>query len=457
MAKNIRLKFKEGAASFYVVAFSTLVLVIIAASFAAIILSEMTRTANDDLSQSAYDSALAGIEDAKLAFYNYQACKEQGIAAAASRPTGSGAPTCADIIWYMEKGPTASNYNSCDMVAHILGRLGKDANGEVLIQETTKGDNAMLQAYTCVKINTKLSDYRSTLTEENPTRVVRVKLASTAASNIERVRVSWYSRTDGTDLAYTNVSGSRVQFPTLRQGKAATPPTLAVGLVQTADTFNFSDFDRATSSATNRATVYLVPSDNSAVAGGSNRPDNYIGAYKDGENVLTAAQVIKSNDRTVKNLPYVVYCPRNLDYNGFACSAMMNLPGVIGGTRNDDTFMFVISIPYGQPSTDFALEFFCAEGQTCGTVTVDGTEVASDQATLEGVQVNIDSTGRANNLYRRVEARLDSADTFFPYPQYAIELLNDKASGYLLNKNLTVTSEYSEGTYVNNLNLLQAK
>ena len=69
--------FKKGAASFYIVAFSTLILMIIATSFAAIIISEITRTTNDDLSQSAYDSAMAGVEDAKLAFYNYQNCMTQ--------------------------------------------------------------------------------------------------------------------------------------------------------------------------------------------------------------------------------------------------------------------------------------------------------------------------------------------------------------------------------------------
>ena len=71
---KIRKKFKEGAASFYIVAISTLILVIVAASFAAVIISEVTRTSNDDLAQSAYDAALAGVEDAKLAYYNYQKC-----------------------------------------------------------------------------------------------------------------------------------------------------------------------------------------------------------------------------------------------------------------------------------------------------------------------------------------------------------------------------------------------
>ena len=59
-------KFKKGAASFYIVAISTLILVIIAASFAAVIISEMARTSNDDLAQSAYDSALAGVEDGSI-------------------------------------------------------------------------------------------------------------------------------------------------------------------------------------------------------------------------------------------------------------------------------------------------------------------------------------------------------------------------------------------------------
>ena len=75
---KIRKKFKEGAASFYIVAISTLILVIVAASFAAVIISEVTRTSNDDLAQSAYDAALAGVEDAKLAFYSYQSCLENG-------------------------------------------------------------------------------------------------------------------------------------------------------------------------------------------------------------------------------------------------------------------------------------------------------------------------------------------------------------------------------------------
>ena len=79
MGKNRNMKrFKQGAASFYMVAITTLVLVIIATSFAAVIIAEIARTSNDDLAQSAYDAAMAGVEDARLAYYNYSNCIEKG-------------------------------------------------------------------------------------------------------------------------------------------------------------------------------------------------------------------------------------------------------------------------------------------------------------------------------------------------------------------------------------------
>ena len=92
--------FKSGAASFYIVAFSALILTIVAIGFAVVIVSELTRSSNDDLSQSAFDSALAGVEDAKLAFYNYQTCIERG--ATATVPNNDDSLSCGEIIYYME-------------------------------------------------------------------------------------------------------------------------------------------------------------------------------------------------------------------------------------------------------------------------------------------------------------------------------------------------------------------
>ena len=62
--KSTSIKTKKGATSIYIVAFTTMVLSILTISFVRIMVSEAQQTSNYDLSQSAYDSALAGIEDA---------------------------------------------------------------------------------------------------------------------------------------------------------------------------------------------------------------------------------------------------------------------------------------------------------------------------------------------------------------------------------------------------------
>ena len=154
MRKN--KKFKKGAASFYIVAFSTLILMILATSFAAVIISEITRTSNDDLSQSAYDSAMAGVEDAKLAFYSYRNCTIE---------ENRSNDECQEIINKIENDP------NCDMVQQILKR---DTS---VVQESNVANN-MQQAYTCVKIKTDLTSFVSHLSKEKTTSVIRPQFGS---------------------------------------------------------------------------------------------------------------------------------------------------------------------------------------------------------------------------------------------------------------------------------------
>lgn len=437
--------YREGATSFYVVAFSTLILIVIAVSFATIIISEVTRTLNDDLSQSAYDAAMAGIEDAKLAFFNYQKCLEAGVTVPEGyTPNSGGAVTCEDIIYWMENP-------DCDMVGHILGRVEKTAKGEVPV-ETTFSSNNMQQAYTCVKINTHPITTVGSLSPSTPTRVVRVSLdEGVNVDDITEIVVGWSS--DGTKN-YGNFSGGKVHFT-----GSSNPPTLSVQLIQTSSSFSLAQFDKVSVNgsnwSTNRGTVFLVPTNSSSSASSSQENggvrDNFVGVYNGSKNVITAEQLAKSNDRTVKNLPYAVYC----DPSGtaeFDCSANIQLPKPIGGARIEDTFLFVVSTPYvgEQQGTDYSIAFLCADGGSCGTYTAtaegaDGEEV--QQVSTSGIEIIVDSTGRANDLYRRIETRLGVGNDY-PYPFFAIELLgNDISNGGLLRKDLSVTSENSFGTY----------
>ena len=432
-------RFKKGAASFYMVAFSTLILL---TSFAAIIVSEVTRTANDDLAQSAYDSALAGVEDAKLAFYSYQKCLEQG-ATETEIDDNKNEVTCGEIIHYM-------NNPDCDMVANILGRYGNnpEPGGEVMIEESVGSGNNMSQAYTCVKINNKLNDYRTTLSSTNQMKAVKVKFSDEGigANDIGSVRVSWFTNQDDTtsDLEYSNFNENSVVFG----NEASVPPTISLAMIQTGPDFALDDFEKTVGDQTNRGMVYLVPANEDDLNEMSGQSEDYKLVGDDG---IGVEGFKKSNDKTARNLPYVVGCNPESGAD-FVCSVEIKLPKPIGGgERNDDTFVFVVGLPYGTPSTDVSLEFICEDGKKCGAQTItndDGTEQESytGVATLDGVQISIDSTGRANDMYRRVEARLEGSTGSSLSLMGPLELLGTGGSGggeSLLEKNLTVESEYN--------------
>ena len=460
--KNIILKkrFKKGAASFYIVAFSTLILMIIAMSFAAMIISEVTRTSNDDLAQSAYDSALAGIEDAKLAFYNYQKCL--------SDPSTINGVDCNTIKYNMEHPYIKKEDNTlkpnCDAVARMLGRINPDEEGEVMIRESQgNNSNNMEQYYTCNFINTDLKDYQATLSSSSQIKVIKVQLGEdTKASQIKTVEIKWFS--DANAVAnnnYGNFKDNRVVFP--QAGFAmntATPPAISLTVLQTSSEFSLSDFDTTKGEQTNRGMVYLVPTNlgkndqkinNTKGTAGQEEVinGNYKRAYNGNINYLNTQAFLSSNSKVTKNYPYAVRCDDQSDY---ACSVKIDLPEPVNGNRNDDTFMFIVSLPYGKPATDFSLAFYCED--QCSTrakieQTATGDIVDSDsgertnQVTLSGMQIEIDSTGRANNLFRRIQARLENSN------EYDLSVLgplllgdggNDKES---LKKDFLVTSEHN--------------
>lgn len=429
--------FKKGAASFYIVAIATLLLVIIATSFIAVIISEITRTSNNDLAQSAYDSALAGVEDAKLAYYNYQNCLKSGVGAAAGL-NGDGAVNCDEVRYLVESS------DDCSMTAKIVGRNGESDENEVVVEEGDSGSNNMQQAYTCVIFKTELSDYIVTLNSANPTRVVKPGDAFNA-SEINSVKISWQIagkdtgeiEEGGVTGSYTNLGGNGIF------GDAdLLPPVLSVGLIQTSANFNMASFDMTKGDRTNRGTLYLVPAEPGEEVAAS---ENYEIAGGSSGNYITKDGLLKSNDKTARNLPYVIKCSG--DDAGYVCSAIIDLPGAVDGTRINDTFGIVLSLPYSDVGTDVRVEYFKEIGAKV-IAGVDDSGNKIEPIKQEGAQVEVDSTGRANELYRRVVTRLNVSNDAGQYPIYAIQLLGNNASegDSLIDKNFWTTCEYNFGT-----------
>lgn len=422
-------KNKQGAASFYIIAFSTLVLLVVMASFTALVVAQITRSSNDDLSQSAYDSALAGVEDAKLAYYNYQTCVAQGKTASKPANEKTGGFTCEEIIWLMDNASenvTDENAN-CDVVAKVLGReVVKDLG--VVIKESEVNNN-MQQVYTCVRVQTSPLDYRATVSESNSLKVVNVGLKDVPAKEIKKIKVSWGNILDSSTANFITDSDIS-SFPKEYSGSnLINPPVLGVALVQASDNFKASDFDVTVGDKTNKGLVYLVPRNGSGV------------------NSLDKTAMLKSNDKTLKNDPHEINCSDSGE-SEFACAVEIELPEPIGGDRSDDNFMLAVSLMYGK-ATDFALEFFCEEGAVCGKETIvseEGEEIANtNQASTRNMQITIDSTGRANDLFRRVETRLEWTNDSLVSVLGPLELFGESGSGstaMTLQKDYAITCEY---------------
>ena len=431
-------KFKSGATSIYVVVIATLLFSVITVSFIRIIVNEANRTTSDELAQSAYDSALAGVEDAKVALKKYYEC------------ASSDSSECENIRSLFQESVRASrgdggyedNPCSSDAVPKILGRNSSSSGtspdgGEVLIQETKASSGnpstvQTVQAYTCVLLNDELADYRSELSSALTTRVIPIRTDGDSYKNVTGIQIAWYDEIDEKTYNFKNDDG---EFGAISSAEP-TPPTISVQLIQTAPTYSLSDLDTSVGNKTDRGTVFLVPSDNRNAS-----TITHVGA-----DTLTL-----SNDHATKNTPVLVDCKHN-DYGAvrnnfsdeFACVANIAFPDPVGSTdrqstlidgvessiidRNKDTFFLVVSLPYGTPATKFSVKLCIDKDATCSKTT-----------NFKEAQIAIDSTGRANDMYSRVEARVEFNDIYFPFPEFAIQATG---SGYdAINKNFYVTTD----------------
>ena len=390
IAKNHkRFSTKTGAATFYVVIFTTLLVTVIVTSFIRIILSETARTINTDLSTSAYDSALAGVEDAKIALVRYRKCLDEGYTGSESAISG----TCERLIYDLEKGIADG---SCDTIGIALGRV---SSGEVIVQEqSTAGDNnssAYDQAYTCVKISERTDDYRATLNTTTNTRLVPLwAIDSDGDGNREQVRsvrLSWYTG-ENTEVYTTNTS-----IPSVSSNKI---PAILLDLYQTDSTFTLGQLS-VNNVGTDHSELLLLP------GAGTGSTTISANTLLEASNKTAPADA----DTSTGHNPVLVNCANTLNSAEFRCSAIINLPNTFNGSdvRNTEAFALRLTLPFGG-TADLAVAL-CSD-----------TNCPEDSILpFDGLQAQVDATGRANDLFRRVEVRVDMLDSTFPFPEYTLQ------------------------------------
>lgn len=338
-------KTKAGAASLFIVVFSILLLTIISLSFIKIALRGARTATENDLSQSAYDSAMSGVEDAKRAVVKYT----EGCILSNSL----GDDKCNALR-------TSYAGGSCDVVAETLGASVVDE------QKLTPGGGGhdSNQAYTCVKVTYNTDDYLGRLEAEDESVVVPLR----AMGAVDRINISWFSAEDLSGQSTTiNFPSDSTQLLTDDQWTQRNlPPIMVAQYFKIAD---LNQYDIYGSGSFH--TLYLTPAKvglNSAI---SFRGDDVRGVD------------------AVQTVPLIgIKCNNNVSNSVYACSAEIMLPEVVPANSNQHYIR--LSKRY---STKANYQVRMQHG--------------SNVVKFAGVQPAVDSNGRANDFFRRVESRLN--------------------------------------------------
>lgn len=362
---------EKGVTSLIVVLFSTLLFAVVSIGFVQQMTVEQRESSENELSQGAYDSALAGVEDGKRVL---QAC------------INGDSDSC-----------TAISESRCDTVA--AAGFVNTSDGEVLIQSSGGSGTEYVQAYTCVKVTPDTNDYVREISNDQS---IVIPLRTT--SNFNQLSVSWFLQSNSTNTGgAVNLdasAGASGILPVMSAWPTDRPPILRLQLIQFAGGTNVdpASFDNNG----NGHTVYLYP------AGiGSNTADFAADGRRSGQ---LAASPIRCSDTF-------------LGPGGYACRATVLLPNPIGGNAGNRVAYLRVTSIYGTAEVSIA-------------PLQNGSSVAFD-----GVQPSIDSTGRAADVFRRVDARVEFTDSSVAYPRATVDITQDFCKAFVVGNSLSDFSD----------------
>jgi len=380
---------QSGAVSLFVVVFFMLLVTVVTVSFLRLMVADQQQASNNDLSASAYDSAQAGVEDAKrklLEYKNYCAVNTEASCTLASDATHLSSEVCNAAL------------------VNNVGVVATSKTNEVLVQQSTSTNDVLLdQAYTCVTMKLNTEDYVGSMAA-NKSQMVPL----TSMSAFNRVRVEWFSKEDvttsgsGTTVNLTGANASGQPLYAQGQWPLNRPSLMRAQLMQVPGSggFTLASFDNVSGANSNGATMFLYPT---SIPG---TPELAMTTYDQRK----TDPADDPNPKDPLMTPTAITCASNLNAGGYACSSTLVLPQAVGATTDANRSAFLRLTSFYN-ATHFRV--------TLWNGPIGATSVAVN---FKGVQPLIDSTGRANDLFRRVQSRVDLFDTTFPYPEAAIDL-----------------------------------
>lgn len=356
---------QSGAVSLFAVIFATLLLTVLMLGFMRLIMVDQRQALNNELSQSAYDAALSGVEDAKRVV---RACQKGD----------NGGKACEQL-----RLP-----NDCKVVARA-GVAGNVVANETLIQSRRSGDGKEFnQAYTCVNITMDTEDFLVSI-PEGSSRLVPLK----AKAEFNKIVLEWFTKEDANgNMAagrVKNAASASTSLPAYSDWDES-PSRPAPALLRTQMIFPGDTFDLASLDSSRVATMFLYP-----------RTLSVLGPTNGGVSAINLPRA--GGGGQFNNAPTPVSCSPDFANSGYSCRVTIDIsPVTVAASVN--SFLRLTPL-YRMSHVRIAL--------------YNGAEPVK----FDGVQPAVDATGRASNVFRRVEARLQIGDDF-PYPENAIDLEN---------------------------------
>lgn len=365
MHVTTRRAHERGATAMIIVIFSTLLFVVVSVGFMSIMTQEQRNSFDNELSQGAYDAALAGVEDAKRVF---QACT-------------NGDQAVCNVI--------ETQGDRCNVVS-ASGITTAGANGETYVKSVSAsgtGGQDFQEAYTCVKINRDTDNYMGTLAKDES-----VVIPLRGVSGFNRVLIQWYKKDDVVKSTVDlSADVANVTLPTASSWPANRPPLVRAQLIQS----KTKDIDSVEyDNNGNGHTVYLLPK----------RTASGVGAR------INSYQFASDGRRSGAIAPMPALC--NIDFSandGHSCAVSLDLPNPVGGDMNNRAAYMRLSSMYG--ATHYTVTLYNGESKI----------------RFRDIQPAIDSTGRAGDVYRRVEARVENTDPNdkMLYPRATVDMTNN--------------------------------
>lgn len=372
---------QNGAVSIFIVIFTALLVTVISVSFIRIMVQNQQRATSADLSQSAYDSAQAGVEDAKRLLVEYQTqCVK----------TSTPGPRCASLERLLRVELPCNTIQQAGISGNIDDK-------EVIVRQG-ESDEALQQAYTCVKVAIETDDYIGGV-NTGASRLVPLK----GTGEFNELVLEWYSQVDLQDASdgpgeKTIELSNDTQLPKLKEWSKNRPPLMRVQLIQFGSTFKLTDFDKLSEGGSNAHTLFLNPSNV-----GRDTVD-----FAEDTRLSQTAGVLQS-----------VSCDRNFSTStvdkNFACRVVLKIPNAVGASDGSRTAYLRLDPVYN------SLTHFRVQLQK------DNVPIK-----FKDVQPVVDSTGRANDLFRRIQSRVELESDLFPYPESAIDITGSLCKTFLV-------------------------